>query len=123
MGVLSWRVVSKRSKVEGVHAVSEGIKMVMRLVFERMKVVVEPKGCVGSATVLLNDEWRRWAVEQQRQKGTTRALDVVIVFSRGNTTMEEIAGLFGKQKSGEAADRVKGKVGHYWQREAEDVAG
>ncbi|KAL4990034.1 tryptophan synthase beta subunit-like PLP-dependent enzyme [Aspergillus falconensis] len=91
VGVLNWEVISDKSKVAGVFSVTEGqIKAVMRLVLERMKVVVEPSAVVGLAVCLYNEEFRR-LVEQEAPGGW----DVGIVFSGGNTTVETIGKLFG----------------------------
>ncbi|KAL4748621.1 hypothetical protein BDW72DRAFT_179912 [Aspergillus terricola var. indicus] len=91
VGVLNWEVISDKSKVAGVFSVTEEqIKAAMRLVLERMKVVVEPSAVVGLAVCLYNEEFRR-LVEQEAPAGW----DVGIVFSGGNTTVEAIGNLFG----------------------------
>ena len=119
VGVLNWEVVSDKKKVEGCYAVSEDeIKMAMRLVLERMKVVVEPSGCVALAVVLFNQEFRDMVVRRQGGK----AWDVGIVFSGGNTTMSAMAKLFGEEGEGKG-EREEGKVGVEGERKAEDVAG
>lgn len=90
VGVLNWEVISDRSKVAGVYAVSEEqIKAAMRLVLERMKVVVEPSAVVGLAVCLFNEEFRRM-VEKEAPEGW----DVGVVFTGGNTTVEAIGKLF-----------------------------
>ncbi|RAL01813.1 threonine/serine dehydratase [Aspergillus ibericus CBS 121593] len=91
VGLLNWEVIADRNKVAGVFAVTEEqIKAAMRLVLERMKVVVEPSAVVGLAVCLYNEEFRR-LVEKEDPEGW----DVGIVFSGGNTTVEAIAKLFG----------------------------
>jgi threonine dehydratase len=91
VGVLNWEVISDKSKVAGVFSVTEEqIKAAMRLVLERMKVVVEPSAVVGLAVCLYNEEFRR-LVEREAPAGW----DVGIVFSGGNTTVEAIGKLFG----------------------------
>ncbi|MCJ1444379.1 MAG: hypothetical protein MMC23_004881 [Stictis urceolatum] len=120
VGEIPWGVISDKGKVEGVYAVSEeGIKRAMRLVLERMKVVVEPSACVGLAVVLFDEEWRRWAEEKQKAEGK-EDWNVGIVFSGGNTSVEAIAGLFGGSGREE---RQEGKVGSDGKRVAENVAG
>ncbi|GKZ21662.1 hypothetical protein AbraIFM66951_002322 [Aspergillus brasiliensis] len=90
VGLLNWEVISNRDKVAGVFAVTEEqIKATMRLVLERMKVVVEPSSVVGLAVCLYNEEFRR-LVEKEAPEGW----DVGIVFSGGNTTVEAIGKLF-----------------------------
>lgn len=92
VGLLNWEVISNKCKVEGVFAVTEEqIKAAMRLVLERMKVVVEPSAVVGLAVCLFDEEFRRRVEEESGEKGW----DVAIVFSGGNTTVEAIAKLFG----------------------------
>jgi threonine dehydratase len=92
VGVLNWEVISNKRKVEGVFAVTEEqIKAAMRLVLERMKVVVEPSAVVGLAACLFDEELRRRVEQEAGDKGW----DVAIVFSGGNTTVEAIAKLFG----------------------------
>ena len=57
VGVVNWDIVSDKSKLERIYSVTEEqIKMAMRLVFERMKMVVEPSGAVPLAVVLFNEE-------------------------------------------------------------------
>lgn len=90
VGVLNWEVISDKKKVAGVFSVSEEqIKAAMRLVLERMKVVVEPSAVVGLAVCLYNEEFRR-LVEKEAPDGW----DIGIVFSGGNTTVEAIGKLF-----------------------------
>ncbi|PWY86552.1 pyridoxal-phosphate dependent enzyme [Aspergillus sclerotioniger CBS 115572] len=90
VGLLNWEVISDRNKVAGVFAVTEEqIKAALRLVLERMKVVVEPSAVVGLAVCLYNEEFRR-LVEKEALEGW----DVGIVFSGGNTTVEAIGKLF-----------------------------
>ncbi|KAK1148771.1 hypothetical protein N8T08_008656 [Aspergillus melleus] len=90
VGVLNWEVISDGSKVAGVYAVTEAqIKAAMRLVLERMKVVVEPSAVVGLAVCLFNEDFRRM-VEKEAPEGW----DVGVVFSGGNTTVEAIGKLF-----------------------------
>ena len=120
VGIVNWGVVSDKKKVEGIYSVTEDeIKMTMRLVFERMKVVVEPSGCVPLAVVLFNQEFRDMVVE--KQKG--RAWDVGVVFSGGNTTMKAISGLFAEEGSEKMVKREEGVVGRDGKVVAENVAG
>ncbi|KAJ5106083.1 Tryptophan synthase beta subunit-like PLP-dependent enzymes superfamily [Penicillium alfredii] len=92
VGLLNWEVISNKEKVEGVFAVSEEqIKAAMRLVLERMKVVVEPSAVVGLAVCLFDEDFRR----RVEQDGGEKGWDVAVVFSGGNTTVEAIGKLFG----------------------------
>ena len=122
VGITNWSVISDRAKVEGLYTVSEGeIKMAMRLVFERMKVVVEPSGCVGLAVVLFNEEFRSMVSRRQRESGL-EIWDVGIVLSGGNTTMKALSKLFSEEGE-HVKEREAGKVGADGSRKVEDVAG
>jgi threonine dehydratase len=127
VGVVNWSVVSDKSKVEGVYAVSEEeIKMAMRLVLERMKVVVEPSAAVPLAVVLFNKEFRAMVVEKQweeRGKGGNGRWDVGVVFSGGNTTVKAISKLFGDEVEEKEQEREQGVVGRDGERVAENTAG
>ncbi len=129
VGEIPWAVVSDIAKVRGVYAVSEGqILQAMRLVLERMKVVVEPSAVVGLA-VCLFDEGFRGLVEREGGGGW----DVGVVLSGGNVGVEALGGLFGGEigeKEGEGdgkgekgREREMGKVGARGGRVAEGVAG
>ncbi len=77
-GQLTWPII--RDCVERVFTVSDDqIRSAMRLVWERMKLVVEPSGAVGVA-VALSDEFR--ALGQLRNVG--------IVFSGGNVSLDQL---------------------------------
>ena len=120
VGIINWAIVSDPAKVAGIYSVTEAqIKEAMKLVFERMKMVVEPSGCVGLAVVLFNERFRRWVAEQQRAEGKGRRWDVAVVFSGGNTTMEAIVALYGQEER----PRDEGKVGMDGKQDVEDVAG
>ncbi|PGH00341.1 threonine dehydratase [Blastomyces parvus] len=94
VGEVGWPVVSDKEKVRGVYAVSEEqILAAMRLVLERMKVVVEPSAVVGLAVCLFDEGFRRMVVEECAREGKD-GWDVGIVFSGGNTTVEKIGELF-----------------------------
>jgi threonine dehydratase len=126
LGKINWGVVSDQKKVEAVYSVGEEeIKAAMRLVWERMKAVVEPSGCVALAVVLFCREFREWVAEVQRREvaeGGEGVWDVGVVFSGGNTTMEAVAGLFGEV--GEVRrEREEGLLGRDGGRVAENVAG
>ncbi|EXJ60025.1 threonine dehydratase [Cladophialophora yegresii CBS 114405] len=128
VGITNWSIISDKRKVEGLYAVTEDeIKMAMRLVYERMKVVVEPSGCVGLAVVLFNAEFREMVVQKQKQ-GKEDVWDVGIVFSGGNTTMKALSKLFADDdvQGGEpevAKEREEGTVAMDGTRDVEDVAG
>ncbi|MCJ1393396.1 hypothetical protein MMC18_006270 [Xylographa bjoerkii] len=118
---LTWSVVSDTSKVEGVYAVSEEqIKKAMRLVFERMKVVVEPSAVVGLAVALWDESFRKCVEE----RGGHGGWDVGVVFSGGNVGVEALGALFERgEGEGMEGEREVGKVGRDGARVAENVAG
>ena len=91
VGAIPWSVISDPAKVRAVYAVSERqIKAALRLVLERMKVVIEPSAAVGLAAVLFDEGFRR-VVERE---GGEEGWNVGVVFSGGNTTVEAIGRLF-----------------------------
>lgn len=76
LGELTWPIV--RDKVERVITVTDDqIRAAMRLVWERMKLIVEPSGAVGLAAVL-TDEFR----------SVSGADRIGIVFSGGNVNLD-----------------------------------
>jgi threonine dehydratase/serine racemase len=78
LGELTWPVV--RDQVERVVTVTDDqIRAAMRLVWERMKLVVEPSGAVGLAAVL-TDEFR----------GLAGVNTVGVVFSGGNVNLDKL---------------------------------
>ncbi|KAJ9641130.1 hypothetical protein H2199_005798 [Coniosporium tulheliwenetii] len=118
VGKIPWKVISNKDKVRGVFAVSEEqIKDAMRLVLERMKVFVEPSACVGLATVLYNEEFRRLVEREAGEEGW----NIGVVLSGGNTTVEAIAKIFAAP--GEGGERAEGVLGMQGERIAENVAG
>ncbi|KIV82592.1 hypothetical protein PV11_04692 [Exophiala sideris] len=123
IGLKNWEVLSDRRKLEGVFAVSEEqIKMAMRLVLERLKVVVEPSGCVPLAVVLFNKGFREMVA--QKQIGMEKdGWDLGIVFSGGNTTVKAISKLFGEDEGEDDGKREAAKVAMDGGTKVEDVAG
>jgi len=127
VGLTNWAIVSDRNKVEAIYSVGEDeIKNAMRLVFERVKVVVEPSAAVPLAVVLFNAEFR--ALVASRQLGSEKGFwDVGIVFSGGNTTVKAIAQLFGESSGGQGqGDRDgdgKATLASDGSTRVEDVAG
>ncbi|KAL8760686.1 MAG: hypothetical protein Q9184_003133 [Pyrenodesmia sp. 2 TL-2023] len=118
VGVLNWTVISDKSKVKGVFSVTEEqILLAMRLVVERMKILVEPSAVVGLAVCLYEEGFRR-IVEQE---GGGEGWDVGIVLSGGNTTLEAISKMFTTEDK--YAERAEAKVGKDGDRIAENIAG
>ncbi|XTI91472.1 tryptophan synthase beta subunit-like PLP-dependent enzyme [Cenococcum geophilum] len=116
VGAIPWSVISDPGKVRAVYAVSERqIKAALRLVLERMKVVIEPSAAVGLAAVLFDEGFRR-VVERE---GGEEGWNVGVVFSGGNTTVEAIGRLFAA--TGEEGEE-KGVLRREGERDAENVA-
>ncbi|KAF7882718.1 uncharacterized protein EAF02_006081 [Botrytis sinoallii] len=120
VGKIPWSVIFERRLVESMYSVTEEqIKKAMRLVVERMKVVVEPSACVGLATVLFHEGFRGMVEREAGERGW----DVGVVFSGGNVGVEALGVLFGEGGNGKEGERAQGKVGSDGVRVAENVAG
>jgi threonine dehydratase len=77
-GQLTWPII--RDLVEAVFTVSDDeIRAVMRLVWERMKLIVEPSGAVGAAVAL-----------SAAFKSLASANKVGLVFSGGNVSLDKL---------------------------------
>ena len=77
-GQLTWPII--RDLVESVFTMTDDqIRAAMRLVWERMKLIVEPSGAVGAA-VALSDEFKSLAGVKK----------VGIVFSGGNVSLDKL---------------------------------
>jgi threonine dehydratase len=78
LGQLTWPVV--RDRVDGVFTVTEDqIRSAMRLVWERMKLVIEPSAAVGVA-VVLSDEFKTHEIGQS----------VGVVLCGGNVSLDKL---------------------------------
>jgi threonine dehydratase len=119
LGDHTWRVVSDKEYVAGLFAVTEqNIRDAMKLVLERMKCFVEPSAVVGLATALYNEDFRRMVQREAGEEG----LNLGIIFSGGNTTIEAITKIFADVPAAQA-ERQEGVVGLDGRREVENVAG
>lgn len=91
VGEWPWKVIYEKRLVSGMYSVTEEeIKKAMRLVLERMKVVVEPSACVGLAVALFDEDFR----EMVEREAGDRGWDLGIVFSGGNVGADAIGRLF-----------------------------
>ena len=91
VGAIPWGIIHDRKLVEGVFAVAEAqIAAALRLVLERMKVVVEPSSAVPLAVVLFNEEFRALVEREAGPEGW----DVGVVFSGGNVGLDKLGTLF-----------------------------
>ncbi|PHH56061.1 Serine racemase [Ceratocystis fimbriata CBS 114723] len=92
VGVLPWGIMYERGLVKQIFAVTEQeIKKTLKLVLERMKMVVEPSGVVPLAVALWNEDFRS-LVEQE---GGEDGWDIGLVFSGGNIAVDALAKLYG----------------------------
>lgn len=118
VGEVNWTVISDKSKVQGVFAVSEEqILSAMRLVLERMKVFVEPSAVVGLAVCLYDEGFRKLVEDEGGKEGW----DIGIILSGGNTTLEAISKMFATDDK--HTERAEAKVGKDGNRTAENIAG
>lgn len=91
VGAWPWTIIHDRKLVEGVYSVTEQeIKDALRLVLERMKVVVEPSAAVPLAVALYNEDFRAMVEREAGEEGW----DLGIVFSGGNIGVDRIAEIF-----------------------------
>lgn len=92
VGAIPWGIIHDRKLVQAVFAVTEAqIAAALRLVLERMKVVVEPSSAVPLAVVLFNEEFRALVEREAGPEGW----DVGVVFSGGNVGLDKLGTLFG----------------------------
>lgn len=118
VGLYPWGVIYERKLVRQMFSVTEDqIKKALRLVLERMKIVVEPSSVVGLATALFNEDFRRIVEKEGGEEGW----DLGIVVSGGNVSVEALGKMFevGETK----AERQEGKVSGDGKKVAENVAG
>lgn len=93
LGVYPWEIIYERRLVEMLYAVSEEeILDAMKLIFESLKLVVEPAAAVPLAVALYNEEFREMVERTAGEAGW----DVGIILSGGNVGTERIAELFSK---------------------------
>ncbi len=100
VGVHNWAVLTGKTAidngrdkggVDGVYAVGEDqIRAALRLLLERLKVVVEPSSAVPLAVALYNEDFRRRAEQEAGEAGW----DVGVVLSGGNISLEAFSKLF-----------------------------
>ena len=118
VGAWPWKVIHDRKLVRQMFSVTEeDIKRALRLVFERVKVVVEPSAVVGLATALFNEDFRRLVEKEGGEEGW----DLGVVFSGGNVSLEALGRMF--PASGGEKDRETAKGGNDGKKTSENVAG
>jgi threonine dehydratase len=118
VGAYPWTVIHDRKLVKALFSVTEEqIKKAMRLVLERMKMVVEPSAVVGLAVALYNEDFRR-IVERE---GGEEGWDLGLVVSGGNVSVEAMGRMF--EVADSKGERQEGQVGEDGVKKAENVAG
>ncbi|KAL2264737.1 hypothetical protein VTJ83DRAFT_7247 [Remersonia thermophila] len=96
VGKVPWTIIHDRKLVRAVYGVSETqIKRALRLVWERMKVVVEPSAVVGLAAALFNEEFRALIEKEGGEDGW----DLGVIFSGGNVSLDGLEALFREDSS------------------------
>ncbi|KAI1495205.1 tryptophan synthase beta subunit-like PLP-dependent enzyme [Biscogniauxia mediterranea] len=105
LGRVPWGVIYERpGLVRGFYAVSDAqIRAAMRLVYERLKMVVEPSAVVGLAVALYDDDFRAMVEREAGEEGW----DVGIVFSGGNVSLDALGALFAEEKEEEEVEGGK----------------
>ncbi|KAK4228755.1 putative serine racemase [Podospora fimiseda] len=101
VGKLNWEIIYHRKLVDGIYSVTENqIKSALKLVLERMKIVVEPSAVVPLAVALYNEDFRKMVEGESGEKGW----DLGIIFSGGNISVEGLAKLFGEDEKKETKE-------------------
>jgi threonine dehydratase len=96
LGRHPWSVIYERRLVEGFFSVSEDeIRDALRLVHERLKLVIEPSAAVPLAVALYNEDFRALVEREAGEDGW----DLGIVFSGGNVSLEALGKLFVEDKA------------------------
>lgn len=91
VGRFPWGVIYERRLVRQMFSVTEDeIKAALRLVLERLKLVVEPSAAVPLAVVLFNEDFRSMVEREAGEEGW----DVGIVLSGGNVALENLGKMF-----------------------------
>ncbi|KAL3424600.1 pyridoxal-phosphate dependent enzyme [Phlyctema vagabunda] len=118
VGAYPWKIISDPKFLRAMYSVTEEqIKDALRLVLERMKVVVEPSAVVPLAVALYNEDFRKLVEKEGGEQGW----DIGIVFSGGNVSLEALGKLFAVPDK--QAERQEGVVGQDGKKVAENVAG
>jgi threonine dehydratase len=94
VGRSNWELLSRTVYVEKVYTVTEQqIRDAMRLVIEKMKMIIEPSAAVPLAAILYNEEFRL----RIARDGTLRKIGVVL--TGGNTTVSTISDIFNETRT------------------------
>jgi threonine dehydratase len=118
VGAYPWSVIYERKLVRQMFSVTEDqIKKALRLVLERMKLVVEPSAVVGLAAALFNEDFRKLVEREGGEDGW----DLGIVFSGGNVSVEVLGKMF--EATTVKAEKQESVVGRDGEKVTENVAG
>ncbi|KAI9740932.1 MAG: hypothetical protein M1818_004538 [Claussenomyces sp. TS43310] len=118
VGEYPWKIISNKELVRGMFSVTEDqIKSALRLVLERMKMVVEPSSVVPLAVALYNEDFRSMV---EREAGAD-GWDLGLVVSGGNVSVEALGKMF--EVPDKQGARQEAKLGADGKRVAENVAG
>jgi len=91
VGKIPWSIIYERRLVAGMYAVTEAeIKAALRLVYERVKLVVEPSAVVGLAVCLFNEEFRSMVEREAGEQGW----DIGVILTGGNISLDALGKLF-----------------------------
>ncbi|KAI0528200.1 tryptophan synthase beta subunit-like PLP-dependent enzyme [Xylaria bambusicola] len=91
LGEIPWGIIYERRLVGGFYSVSEDeIIGALKLVYERLKLVIEPSAAVPLAVALFNEDFRRMVEREGGEDGW----DIGIVFSGGNVSLSALGKLF-----------------------------
>ncbi|RYP79455.1 hypothetical protein DL769_002964 [Monosporascus sp. CRB-8-3] len=100
LGRVPWGVIYERRLVSGFFSVGEAeIRDALRLLLERLKLVVEPSAAVPLAVALYNEDFRALV---EREAGAA-GWDVGVVLSGGNVSLEALGRLFAEDEEGTKA--------------------
>ncbi|KAM7194776.1 Tryptophan synthase beta subunit-like PLP-dependent enzyme [Naviculisporaceae sp. PSN 640] len=90
VGKLPWSIIYERKLVSGMYSVTEAqIKSALRLVYERMKLVVEPSAVVPLAVCLYNEDFRALVEKEAGEEGW----DIGVIFTGGNIDLAKLGEL------------------------------
>lgn len=151
IGKWPWTIITDPNYIAGIYSVTEDeIKSALKLLMERAKLFVEPSSAVPLAVLLFNEAFRAkiaaWQQQETEREGRTRAWDVAIILSGGNTTIEALTTLFrpetcvtaeqelkclkagsrhdeGTRTEQSEGERMTGQIGLDGKRVVEDIAG
>ncbi|RYP87447.1 hypothetical protein DL770_004785 [Monosporascus sp. CRB-9-2] len=101
LGRVPWGVIYERRLVSGFFSAGEAeIRDALRLLLERLKLVVEPSAAVPLAVALYNEDFRALVEREAGAEGW----DVGVVLSGGNVSLEALGRLFAEDEKTKARE-------------------